>query len=431
MRRNRTTGRRQVARKPPRPQRRTVPVNSLEKARRRARIADEEATRRAEASVSLVRLRATPGQGPEKIRREYAALLARMRALLKRAEDEKRALTAEEASEWDRIDAALAARRAEIKRYEKPIAAASALREKMRALLDNAQREKLDLTSKETQEWDRMEADLVARKADIATQVAIDQLASELRAPLHRIDSTRWRCPLDAVQRKIAEELFNFFILEIRPAQRWWDGVRSLQAERDAYLKAAKILTKIPRTSDEAEAAFGFHRDLPAPPNLKYQGERLNGRLNWFLQFRPRPLYCHSARYLNRLILRLTAILTHTTDLTPHYILKELLPGVLGTAWQSYSALAPRRGAADPLTRYKRDISAAKKDLARPLEQRIRLDPRATLNLSENHSLEYRTLLFKNDDRFPLSLFEPRRSTRTVDHHSPTKVRSSNRCKLR
>ncbi len=423
MRHKRRAVRKRVAEKSPRPPRRTRWTELSEDDRRRAQAEDEEANRRGKASVSLIRLRAAAGQGSEKLRGEYAALRAKMRALLKKTEDEKRALTAEETSEWDRIDAELVARQAEIKKHEKIDPAASALLEKMRALINNAEHEKRGLTPEETQEWDRMEAELVARKGDITTHVEIDRLASVLRDPLNRIDSTRWRCSPDPVRRKIAEELFSLFVLEIQHARRWYEGIQSLETERDAYLKAAGILAKVPRISDEAEAAFRFHRGLPAPTDLKHHALLLNGRVNWFLQFRHRPLYRHTARYLDRLILRLAAILTHTTDLTTHYILGEVLPCVLDTAWQFYPDLAPQRGAADPLTRYKRDISMSKKDAARPPEHRIYLDPHATLKLAENRFLDYRELLFKNDDRFPASLFKPHRSKRTVDHQAPTKAR--------
>jgi hypothetical protein len=370
MRHKRTSGRKRFTEESPRLLRRTGWAELSEEGRRRAQAEDEEANRRAEALVSLVRLRRAPCKGPEKLREEHAALLAKMSVLLKQAEDGKR-----------------------------------------------------DLTPRETRKWDSMEAKLVARKADIAVHVEIDRLASALRDPLQRIDSTRWRCSRAAVRRKIAEELFNCFVLEIRHARHWWDGVRSLQTERDAYLKAARIIAKLPRISHEAEAAFRFHRGVPAPADLKHQALLLNGRVNWFLQVRPRPLYHHTARYLDRLTLRLAAILTHTTDLTTHYALGEILPCVLDAAWQFYPDLAPRRGAGDPLTRYKRDMSMSKKDAARPVEQRIYLDPRATLKLAENRFLEYRKLLFKNDDRFPVSLFQPHRSIRTVDRMAPTKTR--------
>ncbi len=294
---------------------------------------------------------------------------------------------------------------------------------KMRALIDHAEHEKRGLTSKETREWDRMEAAIVSRKAESAMHAEIDRLASALRDPLQMIDSTRWRCSRDGVRRKIAEELFNFFGLEIRHARHWWDGVRSLQANRDAHLKAARVIAKLPGISHDAEAPFRFHAGLPVTTDLTHHARLLDGRLKWFLQFRPLPLYRHAARCLSRLALRLTAILAHTTDLTPHYILRDVLPSVLEAAWQFYPDIAPRRGAADPLTRYKRDLAARRKDAARPSEQRVYLDPQAMLKLADNRFLQYRELLFENDGRFSLALFEPHRSARTVHHHCPTKAR--------
>ena len=404
MRPKRRVGRKRVAEKSPRPPRRTGWVELSEEDRRRAQAEDEEANRRGEASFSLVRLRATPGLDPERRRRDYGALLEKMSALLKKAVGEKRVLTVEEASEWDRIDTELVALQAESQKYEKVDPAASALRERMCALINLAEQEKRDFTPEEIQEWDRMEADLVARKADVRTHVEIDRLASAIRDQLDKIDDTRWRCSPIPVRRKIAEELFNVFVLEIQHARRWHDGIRSLQTERDAYLKAARILAKAPRISDEAEE-FGFHRGLPALADLKHHALLLSGRVNWFLQFRHRALYRHTARYLDRLVLRLAVILTHTTKLNKYRILGEVLPGVLDTAWQFYPDLAPRRGAADPLTRYKRDMKYVNRSLV------------------ENRFLRYREALFKNDDRFPALLFQPHRPKRTVDHQAPTKAR--------
>jgi len=362
--------RKRVASMPRRRPRQAAWAALSEKDRQIARAAAEDDNRRAEASVSLVRLRPAPGQGPEDLGRECSVLLGKLRALLKKAADQGRDLSAEEASEWD-----------------------------------------------------LMEVEFVAGKAGISMHAEIDRLSSALRDPLHLIDSTRWRCSSDAVQRKIAEELYNVFVLEIRHARRWYDGVRNLQTERDAYLKAAKILGKTPPVSRDAEAVFGFHHGLPTPVDLKHHALLLNRRVNWFLQFHQRPLFRHTPRLLDGLTLRLAAILAHTTDLSTHYILREVLPSVLDTAWRFYPDLAPQRGAADPLTRHKRNIRSRMQDAARPMEQRTYLDPRAMIKLADNRFMEYRELLFKNDSRFPDLLFRLHRPIRTVTHKAPSRPR--------
>lgn len=55
----------------------------------------------------------------QELRRENAALHAQMCALVKKGEDEKRALTAEESAEWDRMDAEFETRKKDIEKQEK------------------------------------------------------------------------------------------------------------------------------------------------------------------------------------------------------------------------------------------------------------------------------------------------------------------------
>ena len=247
----------------------------------------------------------------------------------------------------------------------------------------------------------------------------VQSVASDLQRTLARIDSTEWRDSGHLVDTKSAEEIVKTFT-EIRHIRQWRKAIRTEEDNRDRYRhdasgyppgSAARV--HMERLADDTDARLSIVR-----------ASRL------YEQIQPTVTAIRSR--LDRLTVYLVAILVHTTDLTPHYVLAHVVTDLLEAGIRHYPDCASR-GAGDPRRRYDR-IMEPRAHIAgwaqSPRELIHRSDPLlqadgtwttvpAVQETPGDALLVFRAHLFDGDPRFPQSLFRPHRSKRKVEPRLP------------
>jgi hypothetical protein len=191
------------------------------------------------------------------------------------------------------------------------------------------------------------------------------------------------------IEVRMAEQVSERFS-ELRLYRRTEETPVRVAIKREAHAKCAKIMRAVgskgwaEKHAKEAEWLAHHERQIRSEKSFElYRATKTN-----------------MAKSLTELTFDLVAILMHTTDLTENFILdKEVAPGIVpqifSVAWKLYPDCRPARGAANPMKRYK--------------------DAVKRVAVKERHLFERRVFLFAGDERFPGSLFERHKSTRTVE----------------
>jgi len=238
----------------------------------------------------------------------------------------------------------------------------------------------------------------------------IRRVVSELRARkiLGGVDRGRYRAEVspDLVLEKVAEAvaltLRNLhYARTLKEKRAKADQVR--RTLRDGYRHMARQL----RHGDPREAArlakrAAFYAELAQD----WKGEDPRPRLPGYPDISP-------SMHLNHLVLDLVAILTHLTNMSPNYLLggtrspRPIIPATLRLLWDCGRDCVPPRGAANPLKRYR--------DSAARIEAAAYNHGDDDYRIADDN-LGRRAVMFARDDRFPLSLFEPHRTIRTVPY---------------
>ena len=230
----------------------------------------------------------------------------------------------------------------------------------------------------------------------------IRRVVAELRkqSVLVGVDRTRYRgnlapaLVLDKVAEAVALTL-RYLRYERTLREERAKEYRALSTLRDGYRHMARQL----RPDDPREAAgLAKRADMYADLAKHSKGDHPRPRLPGYPDVSP-------SMHLNRLVLDLVAILTHATNLTQYQLLGQHVPAILSALWECGRGYVPSRGAENPLKRYK--------DSAKRIKERLYALGDDDHTLAEDMRLG-RAKLFAGDDRFPLSLFDPHRTIRTI-----------------
>jgi len=219
---------------------------------------------------------------------------------------------------------------------------------------------------------------LARGKAPATAEKAVDHLRKAGVLDSVTLDDYRPGVLRGTVEAKLGEQIVTTCAEFGRPsycAEQIADIKRAADAYRSMAAIAAKAGLKERRAELEAEAKWlAGHLE-----NVKD-----------LLPFREvRPTVTWQRRKMNRIMIEVLAILRHTTHLTHHRAVKEILPGILKVANKYGAPLVKKE--AGTWDRYKTLAGEAK----------------ARGFILDDTILSFRVSLFAGDDRFSPTLFEP------------------------